>query len=161
MQVDKLLRTLATAQDTLSSVIANLKRAEGSLPAPGTGVAGQPHQAIDSIARSSQDLNDVLRRIDQAQAELPAIRDPSEMLSQHELSRVRLTDVDAATQARNFITAVRQHGYTRATNVRQALGRSSLAVVPCSAKCVGVQSTRALADTSNVQETWLVGFASA
>jgi hypothetical protein len=99
VQVDKLIKTLGAGQDDLTSVLANLKQVEASLAAPGTGVAGQPHAAIDSIAKTSQELNDVLRRADQAQAELPPVRHPSEVLSQ-QLTRVRIADVDATTQVR-------------------------------------------------------------
>jgi hypothetical protein len=97
LQVDKHLHALTTIQQTLTTVLLNLKKAEATLPAPGTGVAGQPHEAIDNIARTSQELNEVLRRVDQAQAELPAIQDATSIPSQHDLARVRLGDVDKST----------------------------------------------------------------
>ena len=100
LQTAKLIAMLSDNYDNLSSVLVKLKAVEGELSAPGTGVAGQPHQAIDDIARTSQELNDVLRRVDQAQAELPPIRDASQMPTAQELARVRLNDVDAATAVR-------------------------------------------------------------
>ena len=98
VQVDKLLKALSAAQESLVSSVGGLRGVEGGLTAPGTGIAGQPHEAIDSITGTSQQLNEVLRRVNQAQAELPAIRDPAEIPSAQELAAVRLRDVDTQTQ---------------------------------------------------------------
>lgn len=100
VQADKLLRSLSEAQEGLSAAIGDLKAAEAGLEAPGTGIAGQPHQTIESIAEVSGALNELLRRVDAAQAELPPIREPNSSPSSQELARVRLNDVPAETQVR-------------------------------------------------------------
>jgi hypothetical protein len=98
MQADKLVRNVSDVQANLSSALVALKEVESSLPAPGIGIAGQPHEAIETIAAVSAELNDILRRTDQTQAGLPPIRDANSNPSSQELARARVNDVDAATQ---------------------------------------------------------------
>jgi hypothetical protein len=98
MQADKLVRNVSDVQGSLGSALVALKEVESTLPAPGIGIAGQPHEAIESISAVSVELNNILRMTDQTQAELPPIREANSNPSAQELARSRVNDVDPATQ---------------------------------------------------------------
>ena len=94
------LHHLTVQQNKMGSVLGRLRQVESGLSAPDTSASADPHSTITALGQAATMLNEVLRRVDQAHAELPPIFEAGVDPTLPQLENVQLPDVDAETRVR-------------------------------------------------------------
>lgn len=94
------LHHLTVQQNKMGSVLGRLRQVESGLPSPDTSASADPQSTITALGQAATMLNEVLRRVDQAHAELPPIFEPSVEPTLPQLENVQLPDVNAETRVR-------------------------------------------------------------
>ena len=98
MQVEDRLHHLTVQQNKMAAVLGRLRQVESGLPSPDTSASADPQSTITALGQAATMLNEVLRRVDQAHAELPPIFEPGVEPTLPQLENVQLPDVDADTR---------------------------------------------------------------
>lgn len=106
MQVEDRLHHLTVQQNKMGSVLGRLRQVESGLKAPDTSASADPHSTITALGQAATMLNEVLRRVDQAHAELPPIFEAGVDPTLPQLEQVQLPDVDADTRVCCYVFAV-------------------------------------------------------